>query len=164
MKESDFMSEVKICSKCKQELPISEFRWRNKAKGVLHSQCKICEKARDKIHYQESKERKNSVRETADFQKSRNLLVVEEARKKGCRKCGEHKTYVLDFHHRVADEKNNDIAHMVKSSSEINLLRELKKCDVLCANCHREFHYLEKLYGITYDEYIYNLYNAEIVQ
>ena len=158
------MSEVKICSKCKQELPISEFRWKNKSKGYHHSQCKNCEKAKDKIHYQESKERREAVRKTATFQKDRNILIVEKAREKGCKKCGEHRVWVLDFHHRNPDIKDGTIAHMIKSSSEINLLKELEKCDVLCANCHREFHYLEKLYGITYSEYIYNLYNAEIVQ
>ena len=148
------MSDTKICSKCKQELPVSEFRWRNKTKGVLHSQCKECEKARDKIHYQESKVRRNAVNETAEFQKNRNMLIVEQARKCGCRKCGETRSYVLDFHHRIPEEKQNSLSNMIKSSSESNLINEIAKCDVLCANCHREFHYLEKEYGIDYDDYI----------
>ena len=148
------MSETKICSKCKQELPISEFRWRNKIKGVLHSQCKNCEKARDKIHYQESKARRDSVKSTAYFQKNRNYLIIEQARQCGCKKCGEMRPYVLDFHHRNPSEKQNDLASMIKSSSEANLIAEVAKCDVLCANCHREFHYLEKELEIAYDDYI----------
>ena len=49
--------ETKQCSKCKRELPTTEFRWKNKAAGKLHSQCKDCQKAAEKIHYQESKSR-----------------------------------------------------------------------------------------------------------
>ena len=148
------MSNKKVCSKCKRELEVSNFRWKNKSKGLLHSQCKDCQKAQEKIHYQESKERQESVRSTAEFQKERNILLVEKARQCGCKKCGETRSYVLDFHHRDPNEKSNVLAHMIKSSSEANLTAELEKCDVLCANCHREFHYLEKECGITYDEYL----------
>ena len=38
------MSDIKICTKCKRGLPISEFRWKNKIKGIHHSQCKDCQK------------------------------------------------------------------------------------------------------------------------
>ena len=148
------MSDKKVCSKCKRELEVSNFRWKNKSKGLLHSQCKDCQKAQEKIHYQESKERQESVRLTAEFQKERNILLVEKARQCGCKKCGETRSYVLDFHHRNPNEKSNVLAHMIKSSSEANVIAELEKCDVLCANCHREFHYLEKEYGISYDEYL----------
>lgn len=148
------MSNFKSCSKCGQELPITEFRWRNKTKGLLHSQCKNCEKARDKIHYQENKERRENVKATANLQKDRNIALVEQARKCGCLKCGEKRTYVLEFHHRNPNEKVNTLAHMIKSSSEANLKAELEKCDVLCANCHREFHYFEKELGINYNEYL----------
>ena len=154
------MTETKICSKCKMEYPITEFRWRNKAKGTLHSQCKSCEKERDKIHYQESKARRDSVRETAFMQKSNNLGIVDAALLKGCRKCGETRYYVLDFHHRNPAEKVGTISHMVKSSSYEKVLKEVEKCDVLCSNCHREFHHLEAFQGISYDEYI----NAWVAQ
>ena len=146
--------ETKICTKCKIEKPITEFRWKNKSKGMMHSQCKDCQKAQEKIHYQESKERQIAVKETAQFQKNRNIQLVENARAVGCRKCGERRSYVLDFHHRNTWNKEDVISHMIKSSSAENLLTEIAKCDVLCANCHREFHFLEKEYNISYEDYI----------
>ena len=34
-------------------------------------------------------------------------------------------------------------------------LNEIKKCVVLCANCHREWHYLkEKDANLTFEEYL----------
>ena len=148
------MSENKICSKCKQELPISEFRWKNKSQGIHHSQCKACQKAQEKIHYQESKERRDAVRLTTDLQKTNNLGIVDKAKANGCKKCGEKRLYVLDFHHRDPSVKEGTINHMLKSSSYNKLIEEIDKCDVLCANCHREFHYLERENGITYEEYL----------
>ena len=149
--------ETKICSKCKSEKPTTEFRWRNKSKGTLHSQCKECEKIRDKIHYKESVLRRNSVITTALNQKNRNTEIVDKARSCGCKKCGESRFYVLDFLHRNPEEKANVIAHMIKSSSAENLIAELEKCDVLCANCHREFHYLNKESGISYETWASSL-------
>ena len=149
--------ETKICSKCKSEKPTTEFRWRNKSKGTLHSQCKECEKIRDKIHYKESALRRNSVITTALNQKNRNVEIVDEARSCGCKKCGDKRFYVLDFHHRNPEEKVNVIAHMIKSSSADNLIAELAKCDVLCANCHREFHYLNQETGIDYETWASSL-------
>lgn len=41
-------------------------------------------------------------------------------------------------------------------SSLSKTLEEIEKCIPLCANCHREFHYLEKENNITIDEYLTN--------
>lgn len=146
--------ETKYCSKCKKELTIDNFRWRNKAKGQLHSQCKTCEKEADKIRYSNSLERQQKVLNTAILQKERNTLIAEKAKECGCQKCDEKRLYLMEFHHKSPSEKINNIAHMLKSASEQNLIKEIQKCIVLCANCHREFHFFEKTLNITLDEYL----------
>ena len=58
-----------------------------------------------------------------------------------CVKCGYNKCFwELDFHHRNANEKDFYIgAYLVLKWDLIE--KELNKCDLLCANCHRETHY-----------------------
>lgn len=148
------MSETKICSKCKQELPLDEFRWKNKSKGIKHSQCKTCQKKQEKIHYQECIERREQVLSDTKLRKIGNVNLVEARKIDGCLKCGEKRSYVLDFHHRDSKTKENTINHLIKSGSADKLILELKKCDVLCANCHREFHYLNLLQNLSYEDWL----------
>ena len=148
------MSELKKCTKCQRELPLDNFRWKNKAEGRKHSQCKDCQKAQEKKHYQESLSRRESVKLTAVGQKIANTIVVDKAKECGCLKCGEKRPYVLDFHHRDESQKVATINHMLKSASLKTIQTEIEKCDILCANCHREFHYLNLHEGISYEEYL----------
>lgn len=60
---------------------------------------------------------------------------------------------MLDYHHRDPQEKDFTIGRLKKGAREV-LQAEIDKCVVLCANCHREFHYLEKEQNLTIDEYL----------
>lgn len=55
-----------------------------------------------------------------------------------CQRCG-YDRYIgaLEFHHRDPNEKDFQIA---ASLSWDKIVKELNKCDLLCANCHREIH------------------------
>lgn len=136
--------KIKECSKCHKLLPWDCFRWKNKALNKKHSQCKECQKVQEHEHYLNSQERRQNVQNRAKTQKNNNVEFIENIKKQGCEKCGDKRTYVLDFHHINPQEKDNTIAHMIKSSSLKKLAIEVDKCKLLCANCHREFHYLEK--------------------
>lgn len=74
----------------------------------------------------------------------------------GCQKCGYNKCIeALDFHHRNPDEKEYDIAQMIRNHrTQEAIVQEMQKCVILCANCHREFHFLERNKGISIDEYL----------
>ncbi len=55
-----------------------------------------------------------------------------------CIRCGYSKSiWALEFHHRNRDEKNRKISRLLLNKWEI-ILEEIEKCDLVCANCHRE--------------------------
>lgn len=56
-----------------------------------------------------------------------------------CVDCGEGDPVVLDFDHLPGVEKRFEIARAVNSSTRAwpAILREIGKCEVVCANCHR---------------------------
>lgn len=108
-------------------MPITDFNWRNKEKGTRRSECKYCHSAYMKQKYQEKKE------------------IVQEIKSNfSCAKCGDTRGYVLDFHHIEPNEKEATVARLTSNSSNLTkVYDEIKKCIVLCSNCHREFHYLQ---------------------
>jgi len=57
-----------------------------------------------------------------------------------CKKCGYDRCIgALEFHHRNPQEKDPSWKYMRNRKFE-NIKKELDKCDLLCANCHRELH------------------------
>jgi 5-methylcytosine-specific restriction endonuclease McrA len=58
-----------------------------------------------------------------------------------CIKCGYSKCPdVLEFHHKNPSEKNFSISRSGHCRSWERVKAEIEKCDLLCANCHRELH------------------------
>ena len=59
-----------------------------------------------------------------------------------CSNCGYNKCgAALELHHKTSD-KNKNVAQLIESFSKEKVLKEIKKCILLCANCHRELHHL----------------------
>lgn len=63
-----------------------------------------------------------------------------------CERCGENRFWVLEFHHQNPSEKEHNISDLTNKGYSIKtILKEVNKCIVLCANCHRDHHYQEKI-------------------
>jgi len=76
-------------------------------------------------------------------QRKKNLVDMLGGK---CKMCNYDKCLnALDFHHRDPDTKTFGLTLNVLWSKPWDLLvNESMKCDVLCANCHREIHTKEK--------------------
>jgi len=99
-----------------------------------------------KKHYQQKKEYyKNKAKES----KKRVKEKFDEYKKTlSCKICGENHPATLDFHHKNPEEKEIIISQAVgRSWGWESLVREIEKCDILCANCHRKLHYEENNAG-----------------
>jgi len=64
-----------------------------------------------------------------------------------CERCGYKRCKdALEFHHRDSTEKSFSVSKaMVHIRSWEAIRAELDKCDLLCANCHRELHAAEQI-------------------
>lgn len=66
--------------------------------------------------------------------------VAEYKKKLGCGRCGNTDPRVLDFHHKDERTKSFTIGLVRREVGAEKLIKEIKKCIVVCANCHRIIH------------------------
>ena len=70
------------------------------------------------------------------------LFIIRVKRRYGCQTCGYKKSLsALEFHH--LHSKKNMISNMW-GYSRATLKEEIKKCILVCSNCHSEIHDQEK--------------------
>lgn len=131
--------DTKICTKCGQEKPLTEFNFKNKAKQKRQSQCKECQRARERELYNTSYKEKNKDKYNKNRKVRREKMrdIINDAKQQGCIICGESDICCLDFHH--IRDKEFDISTGTEVSAD-RLIAEIDKCVVLCANCHRKLH------------------------
>lgn len=71
-------------------------------------------------------------------------FIIKQKMMQVCVRCGNSDFRVLDFHHIDKDSKEMSIGEVVANGwSEARILKEIAKCEVLCANCHRIHHWEE---------------------
>ena len=125
----------KRCSKCKALKPLTEFNFKHRAAGVRHSYCRECGKELTRSHYRRRK-RAYLDRNLRAYNERR--LMVIAAKSRPCADCGvQYPYYVMDFDHREGVKKEFSL-HEAQRVTKRAILREIEKCDVVCANCHRE--------------------------
>lgn len=74
-------------------------------------------------------------------QKENLKAILREAKAKPCADCGQsYPPYVMDFDHREGEEKLFNVSSLNhhRWTAVNQLLAEIAKCDLVCANCHRE--------------------------
>jgi len=92
----------------------------------------------DKRYYEKNKE-KVYLRKIDRRRKLKEEAMIILGGK--CKICGYNKCVTaLEFHHHQTNKEGN-ISTLLKNESRQKLLKEVEKCILLCANCHRELHY-----------------------
>lgn len=130
----------KICGKCRESKSLNEFH----KKGIrYHNSCKSCRKEESKIYYWDflkdrRKENNKQIKKYKHIlrEKARQWLYEYLSDKK-CIDCPENDPVVLDFDH-VKGQKKMLVSQMILSGYSLKTIqKEIEKCDIRCANCHR---------------------------
>lgn len=128
---------MKVCSVCKVEKQDEDFSFRVKSTGQRRAACKSCVSSLDKKNYISSEERRVSIRSRAkDNRKTNQEYVINHLLSNSCVDCGESDIVVLEFDH-VRGKKSFNVCSKLTSVSLETLKKEIDKCEVRCANCHR---------------------------
>lgn len=125
--------EERKCSKCKQDKLLSEFS--DKGKDRKQTFCKTCQSLYHKEYYQKRKQ----------YYLEKNKRLKEEIRKKyleflktqKCADCPESDPIVLEADH-LRDKSFTISKRLHSTYSWETIEKELEKCEIVCANCHRK--------------------------
>lgn len=128
------MRELKVCGRCKHELPVTSFA---QYRESLQSYCRACQKEYDAAWYQANRDqRRNKAR-------SDRLAYVEwlDSLKanRPCADCGQiYPSFVMEWDHLPGAEKAFVLGEARNGAyGRRRILEEIAKCELVCANCHR---------------------------
>lgn len=129
---------MKICSKCKLELALESF---NKKGDYLQPYCRPCDNKKARDYYASNRDHHKAVvrKRNKKYLDATKAWIRELKESNPCLDCGiSYPWYVMDFDH-VTGKKSGNISKMVATSvAKEKLLEEISKCELVCANCHRE--------------------------
>jgi hypothetical protein len=130
-------TKLSKCYRCGELKPIADFAWRRKRKGQRDSFCRPCRSAYHREHYEANRQR---YIDQARFSKRKLLLertiyLIRFFEVHPCVDCGEADPVVLEFDH--LRDKSFSIGQVLTRKRWQVILDEIKKCEVVCANCHR---------------------------
>lgn len=123
------------CRICKQELPATDFYKCLPRSNGLDSRCKDCAKIEHKKHRTPGGDAKQKAQAIL-LKKTKRLIVIKD-KQKGCSVCGYSRCLdALEYHHYNGDK----LRCISRINTPESVRKEMKKCVLLCANCHRELH------------------------
>lgn len=130
---------MKLCSNCKESKPLSGFNRNKSQRDGLQTFCRDCDCKRKRKYYKKNKQKFFGYNKKS---KTKRRAQVSDMRSKlGCSNCPETHVACLDFHHTDPTKKEGGVGKILDKGNRKKLEEEIKKCIVLCSNCHRKHHY-----------------------
>lgn len=157
------LSVQDVCKVCGGIKPLSEFPSSMRSKKITAKACSVCyDKLKEDSRQQELLKKATAVdsqnirlrwnnqrkRFTLSYKDREKASQKEKVRRRAsmliaylkdnpCVECGESDPVVLDFDHIDPSTKLMKISDSIWGRNWDKILKEIEKCQVLCANCHR---------------------------
>lgn len=162
---NDKFHNFKVCRTCKEEKRLADFaltgQWRKKRAADpkrYRKDCKECcrapSAAQTDPHFKPHRftraapnsqspadKRASAAAYKRKVRRETRIKALEYLAKKGCNDCGERDPRVLEFDHLDPADKEFEVAKLFSdgfSWGSEKLRGEIRKCRVICANCHRK--------------------------
>ncbi len=130
---------MKTCTVCKEQKDLKEFHLNRKRKDGRQSKCKGCSKTLFQTYYKLNgpKHRTAVHARTKEIRRENRQKLLTYFQSHPCVDCGESDVVVLEFDH-VRGRKRKDVSRLLlQGYGWAALIKEIEKCEVVCANCHR---------------------------
>jgi hypothetical protein len=126
----------KICGRCKESKEVSQFARRTKSPDGLQDRCRKCntEVARENYRYNPERYHKLAHQRNEELK-----MRIRQLKNVPCADCDQvFDPVCMDFDHLPEFSKSMDISYMTRHRFNWEkILAETRKCEVVCANCHR---------------------------
>jgi hypothetical protein len=125
---------MKICKKHGELTEDQVFRHPSENYG----RCKICRSLERKKWYEKNKQRiiAEVYKNSGKYRQRNKDYITNLLSKSCCVDCGNTNLIVLEFDH--LKDKKYGIAYLISRGASLGKLqKEIDKCDIVCANCHR---------------------------
>ena len=130
---------MKVCANCGESLADERFNFRNKARALRWGTCKSCQSDQRKRWYRKNKvvHKSNTRRNKKRAIEIGQQFIWNYLANHPCVDCGETDPVVLEFDH-VTGRKRKAVGDLARQRYSIEAIsKEIAKCVVRCANCHR---------------------------
>lgn len=134
---------MKTCTLCKKKKQKKSFNKKNTTKDGLQNVCRECNRARSRQYYNDNKDlhKKNTYKNRKRHQDKIYAFINRYKRICSCFFCRENNSVCLDFHHKNGADKEYNIGNLCSQTTSLDKVKsEIRKCVVLCSNCHRKLH------------------------
>ena len=129
------------CLSCKVDKSEQEFNWESKQRGIKRKKvCVACCVARNKLSREKNRAAYNQKSNERRHERKKRMIEYKGGK---CLDCsGQFHWSAMDFHHLDSTTKHRDPGLLMGNTDE-TLKKEVDKCVLLCANCHRIRHFNE---------------------
>jgi len=126
---------MKACKTCKLDKDESLFS--SSQLKLTNGRCRECQAELVKAHYQKNK---TTYQERDAKRRAKYKDFISKFKDVPCKDCGKkYPPYVMDFDHLDPTIKSFTIGKAASKCVNLEeIIQEINKCEVVCANCHRE--------------------------
>jgi hypothetical protein len=130
--------DSKVCTKCGKEKSIDTFPWKSELLNRRHAVCKTCNSTQSRNWYANNKaSHKANVNNNKVQTRERAIQYVwDYLSTHPCVNFGEINPVGLEFDH-IKGKRSNVLQLITNDVSLERTQKEIIRCQVFCANCHR---------------------------